>query len=141
MNHWRESMYRMRQQMEGWLYGRNGMDDFAKICYGIGLFLLFMNFFIHSRWVSLVSMGFLCYALFRIFSKNIGKRQKENMMFLQLIRGPEKYVHLYRLRIQNRKESRYYLCKGCEQIIRVPRGKGRIEITCPRCKKKFVKRT
>ena len=76
-----------------------------------------------------VSYGLMIWALFRGFSRNTYKRYQENRKFLQFFE-----------RLKDR-EHRYYDCPKCRQVVRVPRGKGRIAITCPRCRERFVRKT
>ena len=76
-----------------------------------------------------VSYGLMFWALFRTFSRNTYKRYQENRKFLQFFD-----------RLKDR-EHRYYDCPKCRQVVRVPRGKGKIAITCPKCKERFVKKT
>ena len=85
---------------------------------------------VHPEWVA-QSPGLYSYGLvlYRMLSKSTYRRYQENRRFLQLID-----------RIKDRK-NRYYKCPKCKQLVRVPRGKGKISITCPRCKEKFVKKT
>lgn len=75
------------------------------------------------------SYGLMFWALFRCFSRNTYKRYQENRRYLNLLS-----------RLKDR-EHRYYSCPRCRQSVRVPRGKGKIAITCPKCREKFVKKT
>ena len=77
----------------------------------------------------LLSYGMMFWAIFRGLSRNTYKRYQENRKFLQLTG-----------RLKDR-EHRYFDCPKCRQMVRVPRGKGKISITCPRCREKFVKKT
>ncbi len=79
--------------------------------------------------LSLVYYGLLLWAIFRTFSRNTYKRYQENRKFLAKLE-----------RMKDR-EHRYYACPKCRQTVRVPRGKGKIAITCPKCREKFVKKT
>jgi len=78
-------------------------------------------------WV--LSYGLMIWAIFRCLSRNTYRRYQENRKYLQLLD-----------RVKDR-EHRYYDCPKCHQRVRVPRGKGKISITCPRCREKFVKKT
>jgi hypothetical protein len=71
----------------------------------------------------------MIWAIFRMLSRNTYKRYQENRKFLQ-----------FTGRMKDR-EHRYFDCPKCRQMVRVPRGKGKISITCPRCREKFVKKT
>ena len=76
-----------------------------------------------------VYYGLLGWAIFRMLSRNTYKRYQENRKYLQLVD-----------RIKDR-QHRYFDCPRCRQQVRVPRGKGKIAITCPKCREKFVKKT
>lgn len=89
-------------------------------------------------WLSLVPLVF-CY--FRIFSKNKLKRHQENILFLKYWYPIQsKWINQYRA-LKARRQYRYFKCKECGQQLRVPRKKGKIEITCPKCRHTFIKKT
>ena len=109
------------------MYGRYGMDqlNFALM---IGSILLLIG----GIWVRILTIpayGVLGFYLFRCYSRNIYKRKLENSWFLRVITP-----------IKDRK-NRYFKCPGCRQIVRVPKGKGKIKISCPKCGRKFEKIT
>ena len=79
--------------------------------------------------LTLGSYATLIIALVRCFSRNTYKRYQENRRFLLLMD-----------RIKDR-NNRYYSCPKCRQTVRVPKGKGKIAITCPKCREKFIKKT
>ena len=76
-----------------------------------------------------LSYGLMIWAIFRTLSRNTYKRYQENRRFLQIVG---------RLKDRN---NRYFDCPKCRQMVRVPRGKGKISITCPRCHEKFIRKT
>ena len=76
-----------------------------------------------------LSYALMIWAIFRALSRNTYKRYQENRTFL---------LFFDRLKDRN---NRYFDCPKCRQTVRVPRGKGKISITCPRCKEKFVRKT
>ena len=81
---------------------------------------------------------FFCY--FRIFSRNIYARQMENQKLMRLwYRLKNKTAN--RPTAQERKNYRVFVCPTCKQKLRVPRGKGKISITCPKCATSFIKKT
>ena len=121
--------------------GRNGFDNLATTCSVTALLLLIINIFAQSIIIYILWVALFGYSLFRVYSKNITKRYAENQKFLSLTKTPASYINLMRLQIRDRKTSRYYICKNCHQQIRVPKGKGRIEIRCPKCSNRFVKKT
>ena len=79
--------------------------------------------------LSLCVCGLLAYSFFRMFSRNIYKRQRENKKFTQLW-----------MRLKDR-HNRYFHCPNCRQTVRVPRGRGKICIRCPKCGEKFTRKT
>ena len=119
----------LRRFMEG----RYGNDRLNMYILGTGLVLVLVYAFIPSRMVQLVlwalSYVLMFWAIFRMLSRNVYKRYQENRKFLQIFD-----------RIKDR-QHRYYDCPKCRQTVRVPRGKGKIAITCPKCKEKFIKNT
>lgn len=109
-------------------YGRNGTDALNIALLMAGLLFLLLGSFLW-RPLSAVSIAALVYALFRTYSRNLTARRQENSRFLRCI-AP----------LKDRK-NRYFRCPKCRQTVRVPRGKGRISIHCPKCGERFEKRT
>lgn len=113
--------------------GRYGTDKLNMVILSAGLVICLISPFVNSVKVQLlltaVSYGLMIWALFRGFSRNTYKRYQENRKFLQFFE-----------RLKDR-EHRYYDCPKCRQVVRVPRGKGKIAITCPRCRERFVRKT
>ena len=124
----------MRNFFRRMMSGRYGTDKLSLTMLFIGfafciLSFIFSWFFILNIVFTLISYVFLFWALFRCFSRNIYKRYQENRKFLMFFQ-----------RMRDR-DHRYYDCPRCRQQVRVPKGKGKISITCPKCKEKFIKRT
>ena len=113
--------------------GRYGTDklNIAILTAGVVVCLLGMfPLFIPIKLVlSTVSWALMFWAIFRCFSRNTYKRYQENRKYLRFLE-----------RLKDR-EHRYYSCPKCRQSVRVPKGKGKIAITCPRCREKFIKKT
>ena len=113
--------------------GRYGTDKLNILLLGIGLAATVLAMFIRSDIPDLILM-LLSYSLmgiviFRTLSRNIYKRYQENRKYL-----------LFLQKLKDR-EHRYFDCPKCRQQVRVPRGKGKISITCPKCREKFIKKT
>ena len=81
------------------------------------------------------------YVYFRMFSKNIQKRYEENMKYLQLKRQVMGRFEKEKRMIADRKVNHIYKCPTCKQKIRIPKGKGKICITCPKCGTEFTKKS
>ena len=141
MDRMRQFGYQMQSRMAKFMYGRNGFDDLARACNAVAILLLVINIFVRSTVVYYLWFVFFGYSLFRVYSKNIPKRYAENQKFLSLTAFHRRRLNLLKLQWRDRSVSRYYICRNCHQQIRVPKGKGRIEIRCPKCGEKFVKKT
>lgn len=126
--------YRIRR----FFSGRNGFDTIAKVVLFPSLVLMFISGFIPLTWLRYVlyvlSLIGCFYGYFRIFSRNLYKRQKENDAFRE-------YFHVRKLKWKERKAFRYYRCPKCKAWLRVPKGRGKITITCRSCRTRFDKKT
>ena len=115
------------------MQGRYGTDKLNMVILGVSCFLVLVSMFIHSAPVNLLltalAYGLMFWAIFRCFSRNTYRRYQENRRLLMLID-----------RVKDR-EHRYFVCPKCRQSVRVPRGKGKISITCPKCREKFIRKT
>lgn len=141
MDRMRQLGYQMQLRMARFFYGRNGFDNLARACNLAAIVLLIINVFAQSMIIYLLWVVLFGYSVFRVYSKNIPKRYAENQKFLTMTEVPRKYFKLLTLQWRDRSVSRYYICKSCHQQIRVPKGKGRIEIRCPKCGERFIKKT
>lgn len=81
----------------------------------------------------------LCY--FRIFSRNMAKRQEENRKLLVWWYPIQNWVSRRMNKIKDSKTHSFFKCPHCKQTVRVPKGKGKIRITCPKCRVEFIKKT
>lgn len=126
-------LFKMRMGLQRFMQGRYGTDKLNTLILIIGLVLCIGSMFLPAGWPVLV-MTLLAYAcsfivIFRSLSRNTHQRYRENRRYLSLIN-----------RIKDR-EHRYFSCPKCRQSVRVPKGKGKISITCPRCREKFIRKT
>jgi hypothetical protein len=90
------------------------------------------------NWLALILLVW-CY--YRVFSRQVNKRYQENSRFLRFFAPVTKFYRRLYQRLACVKTHRYFKCPQCKQELRVPKGKGEIEITCPKCHTKFRKRT
>ena len=115
------------------MIGRYGQDQLGTAIFATGFVCMRVSIFIRSFfWTSLLSIlswVLLIWCICRMYSRNIEARSKENRVFTTFL------SHL------RDKEHRYYHCPQCRQSVRVPRGRGKICITCPKCRNKFIKKT
>ena len=130
-----------RDRLSRFMYGRYGQDEFSRFLLIIALVLLILGFFIRFPGLSLLVLGLLAYVYFRMLSRNIAARSAENQKFLEL-KG--RVVGFFKGRsggAQRQGDHMIFRCPKCSQKIRIPCGKGMVEITCPKCRTKFRKRT
>lgn len=130
----RDFFERLRWKMIQFMQGRNGMDDLAKAVFGVSIACYIVYIFTRFQPLYLLALVGLAYYIFRIYSKNIWKRREENQKFLS-------WINVTKNRQAMKKNYKIFKCKGCGQKIRVPRGKGKIEVTCPKCGAKSIHKT
>jgi hypothetical protein len=131
----------MVEKLRRFMYGRYGTDN---LC--IALVIASMVITLTARitgivWIQIPSYLLLIIALFRMLSKNIEARRRENTVFLKYWNPVKKLFKLSCNRIKDIRTHRYFSCPGCKNSLRVPKGKGEITITCPVCKTRFDKKT
>lgn len=131
-------------KIQRFMYGRNGID-------GLGLATILLAFVSQSIFTftlikvfSLINLVLVILFIYRILSKNLYKRRKENAVFMKFFGSVSKYFKsassLARERAIVKDTHKIYVCPKCKRRLKVPKGKGKIEIKCP-CSHKFFKRT
>ena len=137
----------MRDKFNKFMQGRYGVDELSRFTMGVALALIILTMFVNivNRSVGSVldflGIAAIVYAYFRIFSRNIQQRYVENQKYLQMTSKLRLRFNKEKNLMKQRKTHHIYACPGCGQKIRIPRGKGKIEIECPKCHMKFVKRS
>jgi DNA-directed RNA polymerase subunit RPC12/RpoP len=136
----------MKDKFMKFMQGRYGVDQFCRFTMGAALVLIVLAIVTtRAGAVSalLDTLGFaaIIYTYFRIFSKNISKRYAENQKYLSMTAKIRTRFNKEKNLMKQRKTHHIYTCPSCGQKIRIPRGKGKIEIRCPKCQTKFVKRS
>lgn len=132
----------MLEKFKKYMAGRYGIDQLSN-----GLNFLFLVFAILGLlldkiiflFIGLIFMGFNYY---RIFSKNFSKRYNENRIYTNFMSPYYNWLEKIKNKFlkqkkRDRKNYKYFTCKTCGQELRIPKGKGKVTITCPRCKHSF----
>ncbi len=129
----RQFSAKLLMALRSFMAGRYGTDrlNMAILCAGLAASLLSVLIPVRPANIIFWALSYILmiWAIFRSLSRNTYKRYQENRKFLQVFD-----------RLKDR-HHRYYDCPKCRQMVRVPRGKGKISITCPRCREKFIRKT
>ncbi len=131
----------MREKLMRFMQGRYGTDSLSLFLIWTSLICIVLDNFLRTGILNLLGVALLAYSYSRIFSKNYSKRNAENRWFLDKTKGIRALFQNQIKHTKMRKTHHIYTCKSCKQKIRIPKGKGKIMITCPKCKTQFTKRS
>lgn len=137
----------MQAKLINWMMGRNGFDDFARAALGFAVVAMLLQFIFGifsgflSSLFSYISLALFIYAGFRVLSKNVIARQRENREWIKrwtpiVIPCRRKYSQFKEWKTYH-KEYKIMTCKTCGQSLRIPKGKGKVRVTCPKCRNVF----
>ncbi len=129
----------MREKFARFMAGRYGMDSLGRFTMFLTLVFIFINYFGRSRIFSLLAWAGIILTYYRMFSRNTYQRSSENQQFLNRTQRIRRWFYTQKNLFTQRKTHHIYKCPSCRQKIRIPRGKGRIEIRCPKCNTAFIK--
>ena len=127
-------MNKLKEKIDRFFQGRHGLDELGVCTYIVSIVLYLLGGIIQNE--VLLSLGILVFiwSLYRALSKQEWDRNEENRKYVR-------YLKLWKVRWQERKTSRIYMCKSCGRMIRVPKGKGKRQVTCPSCGNKKICRS
>ena len=127
----------MREKLSRIFSGRQGMDEFSKALFWMGLVCMLLSvltvnvlkgvFSLLFNWLGLM---LLIFSFVRAFSRRLGQREAENNAYLALRQKQRHNRQAAWERRAQRKDFCFFKCPGCGVMLRVPRGKGKIHITC-----------
>lgn len=129
----------MREKIQRFMIGRYGVDEFGKFLLGTVVVLWILNLFANNGFLYSLALLLMIYAYYRMLSRNTAKRYQENVKYLQIKNKVVSRFKSEKSQLKQRKTHHIYRCPTCKQKIRIPKGKGRICITCPKCKTEFTK--
>ena len=130
----------MRNAIQRFMYGRYGNDQFSHFLIGLALALILLDALTGFGLLTLLADVAVFYALFRMLSRNTYRRREENAKFLKKANPAIKWLRLQQT-IRKDKDHRYFKCPNCSQYLRVPRGKGKITVTCRSCGASFQEKS
>ena len=112
---------------------RNGADALSCFLIALALLLVLLILIFHGRFLTLIALIPIGFAIFRILSRDLEKRAAENEAFVGFFTSLAGRIRLTRDRFRDRKTHLYFRCGCCERWIRVERGHGEVKVTCPGC--------
>ena len=136
----------MRKWLAKLMVGRYGVDPLTNFLLIVSMVILLVatllvrNSAVHSVLFTL-AVALLVIGYYRIFSRKTSKRYEENQKYLRLRNRLTGRLRELRDRLRQSRTHRFFKCPECGVTVRVPKGKGKIKITCPKCRATFVKNT
>ena len=135
----------MKEKLIRFMQGRYGIDQLSKFLLITGLAVVPLSAFFGENALSMLlyifGWGVVIYCYFRIFSRNVQKRYAENQAYLMKTYKIRNWFQNQKNIWQQRKVYHIYTCPSCKQKIRIPKGKGKIEVRCPKCGTTFIKKS
>lgn len=128
------------EKIRQFMVGRYGNDFLNTALFILGAVLSVLLSLFRIPFGSLVSLIPYGIAVYRMLSRDYSKRSAENVKFLEMSK-PWRDFLMKKIRQLQDKDHRYYNCPKCHNTLRVPKGRGKIKISCPHCGKEFIKRT
>lgn len=132
---------RLLYKLNSFMYGRYGSDELNRFLLIVSLVIWFLSFFPYMYFLGVFALAIILWTNIRMFSRNYYARRKELDFYLKYKNKIKSSFSLKKQKFQNRKTHKYYKCENCKANLRVPKGRGKIEITCPKCKSTMIRRT
>lgn len=133
-------LYNLKEKFRRMTYGAYGQDELSRALSIFSMVCLILSLFPYLNILYTVAVVALVWSIFRTFSKNHAKRIKERDTYLKLIEKPKAFLKIQKRRFAERNTHNYYKCPQCKTYNRIPKGHGRIVITCPKCKNQFERK-
>ena len=132
---------RLRYLLSRFLSGRYGVDALFLPLLILSCGFTFLSNFKGLGFLHLLGTAVLCYALFRVCSRNFHKRQKELYAYSNLMASIQKYFGFRKKMFSERHLKKYFKCPNCKVYLSVPKGKGKLKIRCTKCHHEFVRKS
>lgn len=123
------------------MVGRYGTDQLTVALLVVGMLLTFIGNALDLYLITMITYVIFLACVYRIMSRNIQARQKENNKFLQYWSPSKTWLKAKYNVLKSSREYKYFKCPNCKQELRVPRGKGKISVTCQKCSTKFIQKS
>jgi DNA-directed RNA polymerase subunit RPC12/RpoP len=131
----------MKDRLRNFMIGRYGVDQLNRFLLILALVNIMTGMLTHHWLLNSITVLLLVFSYYRMFSKDFERRSRENSWYLKY---ENRFGSMYKKMVNTMRQRRYYhiyKCPTCKQKIRIPKGKGRISITCPKCRTDFVKKS
>ena len=137
----RNFLQNLAYRLQGFMYGRYGMDDFSRFLSWVAFAIFIINLFVNSVILYILGLATLIFSTYRCYSKNIYKRQKERNFYIKYKTKITGWFKIRKRIFAERKVNKYFKCPTCKAYLHVPKGRGKIIITCPKCKNEITRKT
>lgn len=127
--------------LKRFMAGRYGVDQLSIVLLIVSMLFSLLSMILQIQIMNSISLAAIIFVFFRILSKNITKRYQENKKFLKYWNPIKNKITSKKRRLKNSRYYRYYNCTNCKQTLRIPKGKGNVVITCPKCSTKISKKS
>lgn len=133
----------IRRFLFNFMQGRNGFDSVAKLAWCLTIVFMLLSLIpgVFGLVCGSIVLVLIVYTWWRVCSKNVYKRSRENARYLEKTAALRMRLRDFKIRFSMRKQYKFFTCPTCHTLLRVPRGKGRIQITCSKCGNRFPGKT
>ena len=132
---------KLAQKFYVFMMGRNGPDDLFRLCSWSAVAVALISVFVRNLWLGLflsaIYYGLLAYSFFRLLSKNVYKRRRENDKYVAFKNKIKSFFKRKKAQFRDRKTHVYKKCPHCKVTLRLPKQKGKHTVSCPKCRKSF----
>lgn len=132
---------KVREKIQRFMIGRYGVDELNRFLMGVTMVFIILDLFVRTHVLYLLGAVCLILCYYRMLSRNISKRYQENQKYLDKEFKVKEGFRKLKFKVSQSRQYHIYKCPNCGQKIRIPRGKGKISIHCPKCNTDFIKRS
>ena len=130
----------MRNRFSRFMAGRYGQDQLNRFLLIIAMILFIISMF-RMYFIYWIALALLIYTIYLSLSRDVYRRSAENTWYINKTNGIRRFFRRKKNEFSQRKVYSFFKCPLCGQRVRVPKGKGHIRITCPKCRREFEKTT
>ncbi len=127
--------------LKRFMIGRYGVDQLSIALMVASILFSLLSQIIQNPVIVILYVGTAATFFYRVLSKDTARRSQENTKFLKMWNPIRNKINTRKRRLKDSRYYRYYKCSNCMQNLRVPKGKGKISITCPDCNTKMLKKS